>query len=64
MQARDTPVATPEVAESQRQSATARYELEIALLRQRVEQLEAAVEAEKQRRQAVVDRYERLLEAR
>ncbi|MFC6975027.1 hypothetical protein ACFQL1_10655 [Halomicroarcula sp. GCM10025709] len=64
MQARDTSVATPAAAESQRQSANARYELEIALLRQRITQLESAVEAERQRRQAVVDRYERLLEQR
>lgn len=62
MQARDTPVATPALVEGQ--PASARYELEIALLRQRIEQLEAAVETEREQRQAVVDRYERLLAER
>jgi hypothetical protein len=62
MQARDTAVATPTVADDR--PSNARYELEIALLHQRIAQLESAVEAEREQRQAVVDRYERLLQNR
>ncbi|MFC7075095.1 hypothetical protein [Haloarcula halophila] len=61
MEARDTAVATPTVADA---APNARYELEIALLHRRIAQLESTVEAERRQRQAVVDRYERLLEER
>jgi len=38
------------------------YQLQIAVLRCRIAALEAELERERQRRQAVVDRYERLID--
>ena len=44
-----------------RQTPSTIYQIQIALLRSQVATLETALEQEREHRQAVVDRYERLL---
>ncbi|MFB6222741.1 MAG: hypothetical protein ABEH86_03585 [Haloarcula sp.] len=47
-----------------RQTPSTIYQIQIALLRSQVETLETALEQEREYRQAVVDRYERVIDDR
>jgi hypothetical protein len=49
---------------SARQTPSTIYQIQIALLRSRVATLETALEQEREHRQAVVDRYERLIDGK
>ena len=52
----ETPLPSP------RQTPSTIYQIQIALLRSQVATLETALEQEREHRQAVVDRYERLID--
>jgi len=47
---------------SSRQTPSTIYQVQIAMLRSQVAMLETALEREREHRQAVVDRYERVLD--
>lgn len=47
---------------SSRQTPSTIYQVQIAMLRSHVAMLETALEREREQRQAVVDRYERVLD--
>ncbi|MBV0902308.1 hypothetical protein [Haloarcula salina] len=49
---------------SSRQTPSTIYQLQIAMLRSQIAMLETALEREREHRQAVVDRYERVLDAK
>ncbi|KAA9399432.1 hypothetical protein Har1130_14775 [Haloarcula sp. CBA1130] len=49
---------------SPRQTPSTIYQIQIALLRSQVATLETALEREREHRQAVVDRYERLIDGK
>ncbi|MGB9930518.1 hypothetical protein [Haloarcula amylolytica] len=53
-----TPLPSP------RQTPSTIYQIQIALLRSQVATLETALEQEREHRQAVVDRYERLIDGK
>jgi len=65
MTTRSDSVAAPPVELETGQSVPASpYELQIAVLRCRIAALERELEAERERRKAIVTRYERLLDER
>jgi hypothetical protein len=60
----DSVAAPPVQLDSERPVPASTYELQIAVLRCRIAALERELEAERDRRQAIVTRYERLLDER
>jgi len=66
MTTRPENVVTPQSPSTERTESRppAIHRLEVAILQCRIAELERELEAEQERRQAVVDRYERLLDKR
>jgi hypothetical protein len=58
----DSVAAPPIQSESEQSVPASAYELQITVLRCRIAALERELEAERERRQAIVTRYERLLD--